>query len=380
MPAIDIPIPRFDSETVRIAFEIERTRSELRVGTTPASVFFELHELFAILTSIVSARIEGNHTSVRDAIVEIEEHQREDSRLSDSVSEILNIRKAMRFVDELPAGQDLSHSVVRELHKITVKDLHREGDPTPGAYRSGDVSITGSGHRPPGHYDLMPSMDDLLDFINERREAHLQLLQVAVAHHRFLWIHPFGNGNGRVSRLLSYWMMRRNGFVSPNSFRTINPTAVFGGERDQYYDRLAAADDLSETGVQAWCDYFLQGLLRDLERVRTLQDFAFVRDELVAPALTRMVAVGVLAQSESGVLLRSLERESIKAGDVSDLLPGTPSQRSIALRSLIERGFLAPVAAGKRSYRLTFAVNEMTDFLVARLDRLNLLPSLLRDN
>ncbi|CAN5231519.1 Fic family protein [soil metagenome] len=380
MLPIEIPVPRFDSATVRAAFEIERIRAELRSGTTPANVFFELHGLFAVLTSIVSARIEGNRTSVRDAIVEIEEHERDDSGVSDSVSEIINIRSAMRFIDEAAADQPLTHSLIRELHRRAVTGLSREGDRTPGSYRTGDVSIAGARHVPPQHFDVMPTMDELLTFINLPREAHMQLLHVAVAHHRFLWIHPFGNGNGRVSRLMSYWMLRRDGFVSPNSFRTINPTAVFGGERSQYYDRLSGADDLSEGGIEAWCEYFLSGMLRDLQRVRTLQDFDFVADRLVSPALDRMVNVGRIQRLEADVLLRALKMETIRAGDVSDIVQGSASQRSVALRALIERGFLAPVAEGRRQYRLSFAANEMTGFLVSQLDSLDLLPSILRDN
>ena len=38
------------------------------------------------------------------------------------------------------------------------------------------------------------------------------LIKVAIAHHRFVWIHPFGNGNGRVVRLLTYALLIKYGF------------------------------------------------------------------------------------------------------------------------------------------------------------------------
>ena len=47
-------------------------------------------------------------------------------------------------------------------------------------------------------------MEELVAFINRRDPPKYDLMKVAIAHHRFGWIHPFSNGNGRVVRLLTY--------------------------------------------------------------------------------------------------------------------------------------------------------------------------------
>ena len=46
-------------------------------------------------------------------------------------------------------------------------------------------------------------MNELLDFVNKEDAKKFDLLKAAIAHHRFVWIHPFGNGNGRTVRLFT---------------------------------------------------------------------------------------------------------------------------------------------------------------------------------
>ena len=68
-------------------------------------------------------------------------------------------------------------------------------------------------------------MNELFDFINQDSGAKFDLLKTAIAHHRFVWIHPFGNGDGRTVRLFTYAMLIKLGF-NVNVGRIINPTAV----------------------------------------------------------------------------------------------------------------------------------------------------------
>lgn len=50
---------------------------------------------------------------------------------------------------------------------------------------------------------LVPElMHELVEFINRDDKSQYDLIKVALVHHRFGWIHPFGNGNGRTVRLL----------------------------------------------------------------------------------------------------------------------------------------------------------------------------------
>ncbi|WP_195760591.1 Fic family protein [Agromyces kandeliae] len=376
---LSFPPFAFDSPLGAAVVELERLRGEIGVGTTPVQVFHELHGLFQFLSSVVSARIEGNRTTILDAIAGAQEAERRRGPVDETVREILNLNEVMEFIDD--AGQDrpLTHSFVRELHRRAVDGLIREGDPRPGAYRIRDVAIQGAEHRPPLAQAVQSEMDRFLEFANRPVHTHQQLLHVAIAHHRFLWIHPFQNGNGRVSRLVSYAMLGRHGFVSPIGLRAVNPTAVFGVSRSEYYDALAAADDLSDSGTIAWCEFFIGGLLTDLRRLHRLQDAQFVRDRLVVPALDRFVRSGGITQRESEVLRFACDSEVVRAGQLEHLLPGSPSQRSHALRPLLDRGLLKAQRAGGRTYFVSFGPNELSPFIIRQLDREGFLPPLLRD-
>ena len=68
----------------------------------------------------------------------------------DQLSEIANIEEAMAYVEStMQPGNAISEHFIRELHAIAVRKLVREGDATPGTYRTGQVQISQSEHLPP---------------------------------------------------------------------------------------------------------------------------------------------------------------------------------------------------------------------------------------
>jgi Fic family protein len=378
---IEYPRFEFDSDLTRAIIELERARADISRGTTQPAVYFQLRDLFQLLTSIMSARIEGNRTSILDAVAGFSRGTTEKTGSHDEgVQEILNIQHAVSFIDANAAETPINHLFIREIHRLVVEGLRREGDKTPGAYRLGEVTIGDSKHRPPRSSDVQDHMSALIAFMAREEEPQMQLLQTAIAHHRFLWIHPFGNGNGRVSRLVTYAMLVRQGFTSASDYRAVNPTAVFGADRQGYYDNLEAADSLTNEGILAWCTYVLQGLNTDLRKLAQLSNADFVVDQLLVPAIERLGRSGGIAQNEVRALSVAAKKTVVKAGDLETALPGSASTRSQAIRKLLDRHLMEPTEQGARSYRLVFAPNDLTVHIVNRLDVMNLLPTILKDN
>ena len=68
---ISIPVFGFDNELTGLIVELERVREKFDHGTTSAPIFFELKSIFQLATSMTSARIEGNHTTVVDFVAAI---------------------------------------------------------------------------------------------------------------------------------------------------------------------------------------------------------------------------------------------------------------------------------------------------------------------
>lgn len=382
MHEITYPEFAFDSDLTRAVIELERSRADLNRGGTPSEFYFQLKDLFQLLTSIMSARIEGNRTSILDAVVG-DSNRRASSRsghFDEGVQEILNIQDAIDFIEANVRTSPINHVFIRELHQLVVQGLSREGDRTPGAYRLGEVRIGQSAHQPPWPADVFDDMTQLIEFLSQNVEPQMQLLQTAIVHHRFLWIHPFGNGNGRVSRLVTYAMLVKQGFTSASDYRAVNPTAVFGSDRQGYYDNLEAADSLSNEGIVAWCTYVLAGLNADLKKLSRLKDADFVSKQILVPAIERLRAAGGLTAGEARALAVAANKTVIKAGDLSDALPGSPATRSQAVRRILGRQLLKPLTEGGRSYQLVFAPNDLTVHIVTRLGALGLLPRILRED
>lgn len=371
-------IPRLDFESSLVAtlFEIERLRADIGTGDTPRDTFVELHHLFDFVMSVVSARIEGNHTTVYDALEQIETAP---TSSADQMREIRNIADTARFIDGLDPDVPLSHNLVREIHRRVVDGLVREGDPTPGTYRNQEVAITNSAHVPPSWVTVHPEMTSLLDFVNQVRPLHEQMLQIAIAHHRFVWVHPFRNGNGRVSRLFTYAMLRKTIFAT-RGYSALNPTAVFGNDRDAYISALERADDLTGEGTVAWAEFFVRGIRDDVARLIELQRHAYVIDELVGPALASLQRDGVVTPAENAALRAALERGVIKAGDLDDIVPGPAHLRSRFIRSLRERSLLQQAEEGPRFYRLSLSRGPLAPRLIRRLDALGHLPRMLSND
>ncbi|GAA3931423.1 Fic family protein [Microbacterium soli] len=372
-----IPPLSFDSDLVATLFEIERLRADIGTGDTPRDTFAELQLLFDTVMSVVSARIEGNHTTVFEAL----DHAGGEpaDATDEKLREITNIVSAARYLDSLDPAEPLTHLLIRDLHARTVAGLTTEGDPTPGAYRKVDVAIRGSAHRPPSSPLVHAEMSSLLDFANAERPLHEQMMQIALAHHRFVWIHPFRNGNGRVSRLLTYAMLRRTIFAT-RGFSAVNPTAVFGNDRGAYISALESADTLSDDGTIAWASFFVRGIRDDIARLVRLQDRLHVIEALVGPSLDRLLRDGQVTADEHRVLHRVLDLGTVKAGDLSDVAPGSASTRSRLIRDLLDRRLLRHSSEGPRFYRLSISQGPLAPRIIRQLDVLGYLPKMLSED
>ncbi|EEB7527049.1 Fic family protein, partial [Salmonella enterica] len=346
--------PSFDSPLVDALTELEILRHlQLETDVHPI-LFAQMKAVFHMLESLGSARIEGNHTTLADYV----ESKVEGTQSStDQLKEINNIEAAMEFIDEyLSNGDDITEYFIRELHSLAVAGLQQEGDRTPGAYRQHNVSIAQSNHLPPDHIRVPDYMAELTAFINRADKPKYDLMKIALVHHRFGWIHPFGNGNGRTVRLLTYALLIKYGFNVQAGGRVLNPTAVFCNDRERYYAMLSLADKGTELGLEEWCLYVLSGISSELKKVDQLTNHAFLSEKILYPAIDFSSERGLINPLESKVLKRAVELGTIKAGDLRTVLPDLkPTQVTYQIGKLIERGLLQPVEEGARTYTAKFS-------------------------
>ena len=318
-----------------------------------------------MLESLGSARIEGNHTTLADYVeskLDGEKHVP-----SDQLREMGNIEEAMLYIEEhVDPGSELTEQFVRELHAIAVRNLKREGDATPGAYRLRPVQIAQSEHLPPEAIQVPDYMQELVAFINEAHPAKYDLIKVALTHHRFGWVHPFSNGNGRVVRLLTYALMIKYGFNVQLGGRVLNPTAVFCNDRNLYYSKLADADTGQPDKREAWCIYVLQGILDELRKVDQLTDAAYLNDKIIDPGLAYARDREMITAQESSLLRAVAKLGVAKAGDM--VVPGlTAAQRTYQIKKMVDRKMLLPIKEGARQYTIGFSNNYLMRGIVQAL-------------
>jgi Fic family protein len=366
--------PSFDSELTDSLIELNHLRKLKLQGSTAPWIFFQLKHIFHILESVGSARIEGNRTTISEYI---ERKIENEERSSERFSEIANVEAAMDFIEEsISEGTELTHHFIKQLHHLVVGELTDEGDRTPGAYRTWNVEILQSSHTPPEHIQVQSYMDEFLAFINQTGPDKYDLLKTAIAHHRFTWVHPFGNGNGRVVRLLTYALMIKYGFNVKDG-KIINPTAVFCNDRDKYYENLAVADLGTDEGLLDWCDYVLSGILEEVTKVNKLLDFEYLYKNILVPTINLGLDRGYLNKEEAKVLNIGISKQSFKASELDDAFEYlTSRQKTHLISKMKESGFIRPLKENGRTYYVSFMNNFLMRSLIQVLEKEKFIPSI----
>lgn len=359
--------PEYNSKLTDVVMELQYLRRQRLGGTTPPPFFFQLKDFFHLLESINSARIEGNRTTIAEAVeARIAEPQEEDEGLR----EITNMEAAMQFIEDcIEETTPISQAFVLELHKQVVAGLTREGDRTPGAFRTTNVGILNSSHAPPESVKLIDYLEEFFEFINAPPDPKLDLLRVAVAHHRFAWVHPFNNGNGRVVRLLTYAMLIARGF-NVRTGRILNPSAVFCSDRQRYYNMLGRADSGREQDQLAWCEYVLEGLAVELKKIDALLDYAELKKLILLPAIRFCEERKVITSQEASVLRVGIEKIVFQASDIKGVTKGMiPAARSRLIAQMRENRLIEPVTEKARKYHLCFSRSLLSRGLIHALSQ-----------
>ena len=163
----------------------------------------------------------------------------------------------------------------REFYQLIPPELHysetRSGKRykiEPGELRSFEVKV---GHHQPPHYGSLPQFMELFckRYSNSQILSTNQLVALAAAHHRLVWIHPFGDGNGRVTRLYSHACLIRCKVDGLGLWTLSRGLARF---KSEYYEFLQCADsprlndydgrgNLSDKGLAKFCLFFLKTIL-----------------------------------------------------------------------------------------------------------------------
>jgi Fic family protein len=229
----------------------------------------ELNTLYLAKGALATTAIEGNTLSEDEAIAAVEGRLHLPASQDYLRQEIQNVAAAYNaVVDELVRGdaQPFTGERIRDFNRQILADLPLGEDVVPGAYRTHSVVV--------GSYRAAPAKDcELLvdrlcawldgdDFVapDPLRALPYAIVKAVVAHLYLAWIHPFGDGNGRIARMVEFEILLRAGVPVPAALLL---SAHYNQTRAEYYRQL---DQASRSGgdVLPFLHYAVRGFVDGL--------------------------------------------------------------------------------------------------------------------
>jgi Fic family protein len=274
--------PKFTitNEITNALTTIERARGFLDAATLSEDWIGRMSRKALLLEAHYTTHIEGTHLTLEQS-QKLWEGKTVKGADPDDTRELLNYREAFNLVcDYISDKGPVTEGVIREIHKQLVKDV-RGGQGKPGEYRNVQNYVVngltgGVVYTPPPPTDVAPLMRELVEWLNTGTSIHPVLVS-GIAQFQLVHIHPFIDGNGRTSRLLSTLCLYRAGYDFKRLF-TISE--YYDRDRTAFYRALQGVreHDMDLTG---WLEFFVKGLSTQLDEVKVSGEHVIRADVLV---------------------------------------------------------------------------------------------------
>ena len=218
--------------TERILKRIETKKKQLvKLRPLPRVVLQRLKSELAIEWTYNSNAIEGNTLTLQETRLVLEHGITIKGKNLREHFEAKNHENAIHFVEKLAKPTYvLSENDIFDIHSLVLENIESE---FAGRYRNGQVRILGANFIPPNFAKISSLISELIKYTNENPDKLTHVELVAKFHHKFVWIHPFFDGNGRTARLLMNLLFLKFGYP---------PAIILKNNRKQYYRSLNLAN------------------------------------------------------------------------------------------------------------------------------------------
>lgn len=341
----DVYLPKFSftPEIVSHIGRIERLYGQLIAERLIPSLSLKLTQENQFLATHYSTSIEGNPLSPREVTNILLDDAIPTTK---SEREVKNYFNGLNFVSVMAQSHTpLSSDLLLELHARVMQDIEVK---KPGTFRTSGVivghrNMTGLviKHNPPAHTsaEIKSRLDQLCEYMNQPSTLSPLILS-GILHHEIAYIHPFFDGNGRVTRLLTAYYLLIHGYEVTKYFILDD---YYDMDRIAYSDKLHSADSGDKT---EWLEYYLEGITHSLQAA-----FERVRD-LTGRHIESIKGSNrvLVTRREEDVLQIAIEYKKIKTQDVVKNLKVSRQQAQSLLHNLVEKGILERVGITKSSY------------------------------
>jgi len=211
---------------------LSKKRALDKLRPLPSQLLKKLWEQMQIEFAYNSNAIEGNTLSLRETQLVIQEGITVRGKSLKEHLEARNHPDAIDYVEKLARKK----TAIREDDVLRVHELLLRGidDENAGKYRSGHVRVAGATFMPPSAEKTQLMISELLQTLSQNPDELRPIELAAFFHHRFVYIHPFLDGNGRTARLLMNVVLLRTGYPL---------TVLLKVDRPKYLRALSEADN-----------------------------------------------------------------------------------------------------------------------------------------
>ena len=312
--------------------EIERARGFLEAASLSDEWIDSMRSRAFLLEAHHTTHIEGTRLTIQEA-ADLLAGDDVPGADPDDTRELLNYRDAFELVsNHLDDGGPITERLILEIHRRLVAGVRGESA-APGQYRRVQNYVVNAAtgrtiYTPPPAGDVPILMRELVSWLNRPSDVH-PVIASGIAQFQLVHIHPFLDGNGRTSRLLSTLCLYRAGYDFKRLF-TIS----------EYYDRdrmafYGALQGVRRTNMDmtGWIEFFTVGLATQLAEVKERGELA-IRQDILARRHDLTVRQEVAFR-------RVLEVGRVTISELEHLCPGV-QRRTLQrdLRVMVEKGLL----------------------------------------
>ncbi|MFZ1720976.1 MAG: Fic family protein [Microgenomates group bacterium] len=314
---------------------------ELNNQRFPKLVLMDFERKAREVSVFASTSIEGNPlplTEVKKVLKNKPEYIR------DSEREVLNYNEALKYLNELSKKDDLKISLdlILTVHEKVIDGLLPDFES--GVFRKKHVVVNDSKSGkivflPPDHEDVEKLTDELVNFIIKNKNTVDSLILAGIFHKQMVIIHPFMDGNGRTTRLITKVLLARMGLDTFNLFSFEN---YYNKNVTKYFQTVGEYGDYNELREKIdftnWLEYFTEGIIDELLRVKK-----------ILPQLGYSPETKIEKYHEK--LFDFIKQNGfITDRDYSKLTDRAKATRTLDFQKLIEMGLIKREGKGRSTY------------------------------
>jgi Fic family protein len=247
-----------------------------------------------------------------------------------------NYIKALSWIQKWEKHTIVKEADIFKLHAILAEGAIDEGPI--GAYRRRDVRA--GLHIAPHWKGVQKLMQALLVWLNESAKQLPAVFSSAILHLRFVEIHPFRDGNGRLARLLATWELYRKGFDLLHIFAM--DEVLF--EHREFYIKNLQRVQVEKEDLSGWLEFIAETVLETLERIEK-----------------RIMAIGTVDKKPMSLTMRQekllnilREKGQLSISEIASALKITVPGTHYVMKPLLQYGLVTKLGSHKQTrYVLT---------------------------